>query len=172
VRRRLNRLVSVCILFVVAAIMLVCDLTSKLAVRNTLDLGEGMEFIPGIVEIRLAFNDGAAFGIFGGGGIVLIVIAVVVTLVIIGHTVLSARQAWLEVIAKALVLAGGLGNAIDRVGDGLVTDFFNLQFMDFAIFNVADSCLTCGVNIWLIWMLVDALRGSGKNKADPREVRS
>lgn len=62
-------------------------------------------------------------------------------------------------LTVATVVGGGIGNAIDRVALGAVTDFFKTTFMDFAIFNVADIFVTCGVPIALIlWWRWDAAR--------------
>lgn len=59
-----------------------------------------------------------------------------------------------------LIIAGGLGNFIDRVSQGFVVDMFHLDFINFAIFNVADSYLTVGVIILLIAMLKEEINGN------------
>ena len=59
-----------------------------------------------------------------------------------------------------LVIAGGLGNFIDRLRQGFVVDMFHLDFMNFAIFNVADSYLTVGVFLLLILMLKEETHGN------------
>jgi signal peptidase II len=157
-RRRLNRKVTYALLLVISVVLLIADLLSKMAVRANLDTGEAAPFIPNLVEIRLAFNDGAAFGMFGGAGVVFVGIAIFVVAVIIVSTALRPDHAIFETIAEALVIAGATGNAIDRIGDGLVTDFLNLLFINFAIFNIADICLTCGVALWLIWLIYDGFK--------------
>ena len=60
----------------------------------------------------------------------------------------------------SLVIAGGLGNFIDRLRQGFVVDMFHLDFMNFAIFNVADSYLTVGVFLLLILMLKEETHGN------------
>ena len=59
-----------------------------------------------------------------------------------------------------LIIAGGLGNFIDRMSQGFVVDMFHLDFINFAIFNVADSYLTVGVIVLLIAMLKEEVNGN------------
>ena len=57
------------------------------------------------------------------------------------------------VITLSVVLAGAVGNLIDRALFGFVTDMFNLQFMHFAVFNVADICVVCGGIAFCVYFL-------------------
>lgn len=114
-----------------------------------------MTFIPGILDFRLAFNTGAAFSIGQGKGLLFVAVAVAVAIAIF---VLVWREPKLPlplVCALSCVAGGGLGNMIDRVALGKVTDFIATAFIDFPIFNVADMFVTCGVvvAIVLIFML-------------------
>ena len=59
-----------------------------------------------------------------------------------------------------LIIAGGLGNFIDRISQGFVVDMFHLDFINFAIFNVADSYLTVGVVVLLLAMLKEEMNGN------------
>ena len=64
------------------------------------------------------------------------------------------------VIGLVLIIAGGLGNFIDRISQGFVVDMFHLDFVNFAIFNVADSYLTVGVVVLLLAMLKEEMNGN------------
>ena len=93
---------------------------------------------------------GAAFSLGEGAGLVFVLVAAAITL-------LGLWVAWRRTevpLPLALVLGavagGGIGNAIDRVALGAVTDFFKTTFVDFAIFNVADIFVTCGVLVALV----------------------
>ena len=73
------------------------------------------------------------------------------------------------VVSLALVVAGGIGNCIDRLTTGYVVDFIRLTFIDFPVFNVADICVTCGVVLFLIALIriefasgADAKTGEGR----------
>jgi signal peptidase II len=153
VQPRLTRRASFTLLAALTSVLLIVDLLTKMYARVGLRAGESVPFIPGVMELYLTFNSGAAFGFFDGGGVFFVVIAFVAVVVIVGSIALSPRHAWLKIVALSLITAGALGNAADRVGDGEVTDFFNLLFIDFAVFNVADVCLTCGVALLFVWVL-------------------
>ena len=64
------------------------------------------------------------------------------------------------VFGLVLIIAGGLGNFIDRISQGFVVDMFHLDFINFAIFNVADSYLTVGVVVLLLAMLKEEMNGN------------
>ena len=117
----------------------------------------------GLVDFTLVHNMGAAFGMGQGAGIVFVAVAVVVWLVV------GKRHGALEVVSLALVVAGGIGNCIDRLTTGYVVDFIRLTFIDFPVFNVADICVTCGVVLFLIALIriefasgADAKTGEGR----------
>ena len=62
-----------------------------------------------------------------------------------------------------MILAGGVGNLIDRVARGAVVDLFDTLFMEFAVFNVADICITVGFGLLLLFYLLQELGGRAKN---------
>ncbi|MCH4084112.1 MAG: signal peptidase II [Coriobacteriaceae bacterium] len=139
---------------VVACLVLVLDQTTKLAVRSVLSVGERREFIPGVLDLLYVRNDGAAFSIGRGAGVVFVAIA---ALVVVGAFLLVWKQdlPMPLVVSIACVAGGGVGNMIDRLAAGYVTDFLATTFIDFPVFNVADIFVTVGVvaslvgyNIW------------------------
>jgi signal peptidase II len=78
-----------------------------------------------------------------------------VALVIMGYLLWRLRGKWAYEVGISLMIAGTLGNFIDRVRLGYVVDMFQLDFINFPIFNFADSCLTIGVIFILIGVLRD-----------------
>jgi signal peptidase II len=113
--------------------------------------------IEGYWEWELAFNTGAAFSRFDGARVLLGVIAVV-ALGALGVMAWRARpEQRLRRIALALIAGGALGNLIDRVRDGAVTDFVRWRIGEarWPIFNVADAALLIGVALFLIEGLVE-----------------
>ena len=129
----------------VAAAVVALDQLSKLAARSALVPGEPVTLIPGVMDLSLIYNTGAAFSMGEGAGPLFVLIAAVMC-------VAGIYVAWRRtdvplslLLTCACVVGGGIGNAIDRVALGAVTDFFKTTFMDFAIFNVADIFVTCGV---------------------------
>lgn len=104
----------------------------------------------GLVDFTLVHNAGAAFGMGQGSGVIFIAIAIVICVAVIIWLAIGKRHNALEVTALALVVAGGIGNCIDRLTTGYVVDFIRFTFVDFPVFNVADICVTCGVILFLV----------------------
>jgi signal peptidase II len=113
----------------------------------------------GLFDFRLVHNTGGAWGIFSGSTVALGVFAVIVCVIAGGYALIKAKELnWLEVIGFALVVAGGIGNAIDRFTLGYVVDFINLDFMSFPVFNIADIGVTCGFVLIIAGLVFDIVR--------------
>ena len=143
----------------VAAAVVALDQLSKAAARSALVPGEPVTLVPRVMDLSLVYNTGAAFSLGEGGGPVFVLLAAAI---LVAGAVVAWRRADVPlplVLTVAAVAGGGAGNAIDRVALGAVTDFFMTTFMDFAIFNVADIFVTCGVIVALVlWWRWDAAR--------------
>ena len=137
----------------VLVVVVAIDQLTKALVRSELKVGEVREVLPFLDLVRVN-NDGIAFGAFGGGQALVIVALVAALCGLIVFFVLHGerRGIWL---ATGLLLGGALGNIIDRVRDGAVTDFIKLPH--WPAFNVADIAITAGV-VALVLSL-DASRG-------------
>lgn len=111
--------------------------------------------ILGLVRFHLVHNTGMAWGMFGDStfalGIMSLVVCVVMTLYLFAF---SPNAGKLETVGIALVVAGGLGNALDRFTLGYVVDFIEPVFIDFPVFNMADIGVTCGFVLFLAGMLL------------------
>lgn len=141
-------------------VMIAIDRYSKYWVMSHLSFFEPMRILP-FFNFTLAYNTGAAFSFLHAasgwqhwvlGGLALIVSAVV----LVWLSRLPARNWWLN-ISLCLIMAGALGNAIDRALYGYVVDFldFHIGAWHFAIFNIADSAICVGA----FMMVCDWLRG-------------
>ncbi|MEQ9763764.1 signal peptidase II [Streptococcus sp. ZJ151] len=131
-------------------VLIVLDQLSKFWIVAHIPLGEVRPFLPGIFSLTYLQNRGAAFSILQDQQWFF----ALVTFVVIGVSVYYANKMikgspWF-LTGLLLIIAGGVGNFIDRVRLGYVVDMVHLDFMDFAIFNVADSYLTVGVIILMI----------------------
>lgn len=138
---------------IVIVALIALDQWVKFEIVKNIQLGEVKPFIPKIVSLTYLRNTGAAFSILENQQWLFAVI----TLVVIGAAIwyLSKHikgSVWL-LSALCLIIAGGIGNFIDRVRQGFVVDMFQLDFINFAIFNVADSYLTIGVLVLIVMML-------------------
>ena len=114
-----------------------------------------MTLIPGVLELRYFLNDGMAFSMLAGKQKLLIAATSLMLLGVLW--MLFARKLTpLERAAWTLVLGGGIGNLIDRIATGVVVDYINVLFMNFAIFNFADICVCVGVGLLMVWVLFDS----------------
>ena len=114
----------------------------------------------GIIDFRLVHNTGAAWGIFGDSTMALAIFAIIICILItIFAFTLFKRDPAILHVGLALVLAGGIGNTIDRLSYGYVIDFIETTFIDFPVFNIADIGVTCGFAIVLITLLF-SLKGN------------
>lgn len=138
---------------IVIVALIALDQWVKFEIVKNIQLGEVKPFIPKIVSLTYLRNTGAAFSILENQQWLFAVI----TLVVIGAAIwyLSKHikgSVWL-LSSLCLIIAGGIGNFIDRMRQGFVVDMFQLDFINFAIFNVADSYLTIGVLVLIVMML-------------------
>lgn len=138
------------LLFIVTLVGL--DQFVKYWVSANIALGTSHGFIPGLMNLTNLHNDGAAWSILEGQQwfFYLITLAAVVVLAYLMRQWRTNR--W-KMIALSLIMAGALGNFIDRVHQHYVVDMFELLPINFPVFNVADSCLTVGVIALIIIIL-------------------
>jgi signal peptidase II len=132
----------------VLAAVVVADQVTKALVRGAIAVGEEDPVLPAVTLVHVR-NTGVAFGAFASGGIVVValVAAALAALLTYFVTHIDRRGVWL---ATGLLLGGSLGNIIDRVRDGAVTDFIKLPA--WPAFNVADMAITFGV-LALLWVI-------------------
>ena len=154
VREESKALRNSLVLLGVAGVWLALDIATKRMVADG-EVGQLLhEGIPGLLDFRLVHNTGAAWGILGDSTFALGVFAIAFCAVLLVVAYLRREQAGLfEVVGFGLVLAGGIGNAIDRFTNGYVVDFIEATFIDFPVFNVADIGVTCGFVIIIIAVL-------------------
>lgn len=144
----------------VIAILIVLDQLVKSYVVQNIALGEIKSWIPNLVSLTYLQNRGAAFSILQDQQLLFAVITLVVVVGAIWYLHKHMENSFWMVLGLTLIIAGGLGNFIDRISQGFVVDMFHLDFINFAIFNVADSYLTVGVIILLIAMLKEEMNGN------------
>lgn len=139
-----SRGMHIILFWMVVILAVVLDQTTKAGVDVITDGGSKV-LIPGILNLTYVENTGAAFSIGQGGGFFFILVAIAF---FIGAFYFVWKETELPiplVISLGLVAGGGMGNMIDRIMQGFVTDFLATAFMDFPVFNVADICVTVGI---------------------------
>ena len=139
---------------ILAVLLVVIDQAVKFAVRDNIGLGQSVPFIPYIMDLTYVQNTGAAFSILQQHTWLLTLTSAVVVLVMCWLIVRGFFKNALGRWAAVLVLAGGMGNLIDRAVFGFVTDMFKTTFINFAVFNVADCCITVGVPLLFLYVLL------------------
>lgn len=131
------------------------DQLVKLWVRSVAaDHGFPISVIPGVVDFDFVMNTGVAFGLAEGFGYSFVVLAVAVIIASFAYLLRAPLVSRLEVIGLGMVCGGAIGNAIDRVVHGYVTDFIATTFISFPVFNIADIGITVGVVLALVGFLV------------------
>ncbi|MFC6181220.1 signal peptidase II [Lactiplantibacillus daowaiensis] len=139
-----------CLMFV----LVVGDQLIKSAVVNHIALGATQTVVPGLLSLTNLHNNGAAWSILQGKMAFFYLISVVALGVMV-YLLWRLREHRLYELGIVFMIAGTLGNFIDRVRIGYVVDMFQLDFINFPIFNFADTCLTVGVILVLIAVLRD-----------------
>jgi len=139
---------------ILMVLVLVLDQITKLWARNTLS-GAPIIVWEDVFSFRLIYNTGASFGIFKNQTLGLTIFSSV------GMLAIAAFYFWLPKEKKmrpmrltlAMILAGGIGNIIDRILFGKVTDMISFDLINFPVFNVADIGVTCGAIVMcILWI--------------------
>ncbi|EOZ5825199.1 signal peptidase II [Enterococcus faecalis] len=150
--------------FLISALLVGLDQWSKYLTVQNISLGETKEFIPGFLSLTHLRNTGAAWSLLEGKMIFFYVITVIVSVVIIYLLIKNYKKSIWYSVGLSFVLAGAIGNFIDRVRLGYVVDMLQTDFMNFPIFNVADSTLVVGVICIYIYLILDEKAAKeGKN---------
>ena len=137
----------------IAGITVVDQWTKWLVVEN-IPLYGHVDAIPGLFHLTYTQNTGAAFSSFDGMRWMFVLIFAALTVAVIWEyrkksLPFTTFERWLV----AAIYGGGLGNVIDRVRLGYVVDMIEVDFMNFAVFNVADCFITCGCILLMVHMI-------------------
>lgn len=162
---------------IVAVIALIIDQAVKYWATANIVLNTGTkEFIPGFIQFTNIHNTGAAFSILEGARwffVILCLVFVTLIVYVLVSDIISAPGArWSAVI----VMAGAIGNCIDRLICGYVVDMLEFEFMKFPVFNVADIYITVGAILFVIFTLLEkpgkkpAKAGAAEKAAAPAKA--
>lgn len=132
---------------IIAASVLFLDQLTKFLATKYLSFNQSLPLIKGVLYLSLVHNRGAAFGMLKGLNIFFILAALAaITLIYLTLRKLGWRRITIAAASLSLILAGALGNLIDRLAFGYVIDFIDLRI--WPVFNVADSAITIGALLW------------------------
>lgn len=168
---KLNRWISGTVALLAAAVLLVADQVTKHLVLEKIKPTGALEVIPGLLEFSYIENTGAAFGMFKDSIWIISVIGAAATVAIILLIFKYSRHTVYSLISAALLLAGGIGNIIDRIRFGFVVDFIFVKFFPY-IFNFADCCITVGTGFFILHFLILTHRekAAARSESDREET--
>ncbi len=155
--------------------MLVLDQVVKLWTRNAAGDVEGRTFMsvwPNVLDLTLTFNEGVAFGMFQGKAIFLTPVAVGIAAGAAYYSYRHAKETLWVHAGMSLVASGALGNLYDRLIHGKVTDMFHLRFVNFPVFNVADSCITVGAAMLIVVWGLESFASKEKSNVEAESIQS
>ncbi|MCL2016186.1 MAG: signal peptidase II [Defluviitaleaceae bacterium] len=167
----MNNLKTVRMLLAFGVIVLITvDQLVKEWARATLMPPDGLISFPvieGFFGFRWAINTGAAFGIFPGGRWIFVGLTIVIIVVVLLYesTLPHTKQNLWQRVIIMLILAGGIGNFIDRLLFGYVVDMFEFLFISFPIFNVADILVVVGVFGYVFYEIISTILAKKQEKA-------
>ncbi len=130
--------------FAVIAVLIAIDRLTKYIAVSTVKIDGPSEFLFGLFQFRYVENTGAAFSSFSDKTEILTVSTVIIIIFCLVLLLSRKLKPLFINICLLLVIAGGIGNVIDRIAYGYVVDFIEPLFVDFAVFNFADCCITVG----------------------------
>ena len=163
--RKMSPLYYVLTTLGIAVIVLLDQLSKLWAVHELQSVGT-KDFLPGFLRFAYVENRGAAFGMLANSRWVFILI----TLVMVGAALFLLYMGKLPKILMTLpavcIIGGGIGNLIDRIGKGYVVDMIDVQFMQFAVFNVADIFVCVGAGLVLLYLIVDEISSRKEKNYD------
>lgn len=140
--------------YLLTAAIIIADQISKLMIRGWMDVGESIPVLGQFFRITYVRNTGAAFSMLSGQRILLIVIPVVVVAGALWYFHHHKDKHWTFYTAWAMIIAGGIGNLIDRVIFGWVTDMLDFSIFP-PVFNIADIGVTVGCGLFVFYTIME-----------------
>lgn len=162
----MSKLKGYFMLFGIAGAIVVLDQLTKATVRASLLLGETwmpFDWLAPYARIVNWHNTGAAFGLFPSASLLITIVAVLVAGAIIYYFPRVPREMVAVRVALGLQLGGALGNLIDRLLFGTVTDYISVW--TFPVFNLADASITIGTGLLILAMLLEDRKAARKERA-------
>ncbi|HFI0451400.1 TPA: signal peptidase II [Streptococcus suis] len=145
---------------IVAAVLIVLDQLVKAWTVANVELDTVTEFIPGLMSLAYLRNYGAAWSILQNQQWFFTIMTIVAVTGLVWYYIKQIKGNIWTLFSLSLMIAGALGNFIDRIRLGYVVDMFHLDFISFPVFNVADICLSVGVGILFICIMKEENNGS------------
>ncbi len=147
--------------YIMCSVILLIDQMSKYQIRAHMSYGESIPLIGDVIRVTYIKNTGGAFGLLSENAPMLKVITIVLlAALIVVYGVIRKRLGKFEQYSLLMILSGGVGNLIDRLISGFVTDFIDVW--KWPVFNIADISITVGCFL----LLVHVIRGGNGRKTE------
>ncbi|HEM4130151.1 TPA: signal peptidase II [Streptococcus suis] len=145
---------------ILAVILIAVDQLVKAWTVANIELDTVEPFLPGFMSLAYLRNYGAAWSILQNQQWFFTIVTIAAVTGLIWYYLKQIKGNLWTLFSLALMIAGALGNFIDRIRLGYVVDMFHLDFISFPVFNVADMCLSVGVGILFICIMKEESNGS------------
>lgn len=155
----------------IMCLLIAVDLLTKHFIYGHCNTVDDIVIIDGVIRFTAVRNTGASFGIAKDHTTALTVISAVSSVLLIFFLFYSNtnKNKWLR-SALIMITAGAIGNVVDRIAFGYVRDFVYFELIDFAVFNLADSCLTVGAVVLMIYIIFFYAKEESKAKEKKEET--
>lgn len=155
--------------FLAVILLLVTDQVIKYFVDLKLKGNPAVVVIKNVLQFNYLENDGAMLGMMGGKTALMTVLAVVCVIVMIAVVFTGIIKDPIDYWCTLLMIAGGLGNIVDRIFRGYVIDYIEVLFIDFYIFNFADCLITVSAFALIFYQMYLIYRDTKEKKAGERQ---
>lgn len=148
---------------IISVLILAADQLVKYLVSVNLQAGETAFSVLNIFDVTYVQNKGAAFSVLTGKTVFLSVISVLFCIAVIVFWIKKKPTHLLLCTSLSMLIAGAVGNGIDRIFRGFVIDYINLTFMNFPVFNIADIAVTVGAVLFILYIIIFDKEGKNGN---------
>ena len=138
--------------YLVVILIMALDQLVKCLIRANFEVGESRAFLGKFMSLTYLENRGVAFSMFTGKGMILVIVPILISALAIWYMEKRKDEHWTLYASISCIVAGGIGNVIDRLVLGFVTDMFDLHW--WPVFNVADIAICVGCGLLVIYVLV------------------
>lgn len=149
---------------IAAAVVVIDQVTKRLAVSGLSGI-ETYPLVDGVLHLTYVENTGAAFGMMKDSRWVFMVVSAAAIILLPIVIAVYRKRYPFACVCMAMILGGGIGNMIDRVMLGYVVDFIDFRLIHFAVFNGADSFVTVGEIMLVVYMILEFIRESKAERA-------
>ena len=138
--------------YLTAVLVIAVDQISKAVIRMTMHVGDSISILGDFFRLTYIRNSGAAFSMMSGQRIILVIVPIVGMIAALWYLHHHRGEHWTLYGSWTLIISGGIGNLIDRIAFGEVTDMFDFSIFP-PVFNVADIAVTFGCALFILYIL-------------------